>query len=226
MFSLKKSLYYALGAFSFAVVALVIKVVLSPELLQSDLNILLTELIAFLFTVSILVNIKIKYTTKYSFTWICAIIFSALAILIWGCIINFSPTIFTDISLFPLAMITTVMSFAFTNFGIVNLAERSNFFTPFFIWITKIACLVSAFYLVVVILGWYNDKGLTVKSMLISFLILMYCDFMILLLHYLGIRKKQKHLNLIPTTTKGVYIDHAGKQYLVQEIDVPKELIE
>lgn len=218
MFSLKKSFYYALAIFLLAIVVLGIKIVVDPQFGMVDLNIFITEVITFIFAVAILVNIKIKDTLKVKPMWITAVVCSGLSILLWGYIINIAPTILT-ISLFPYAMLTTVLAFTFTNFGIVNLAERSHFFAPVFIFITKLACLICAIYLIIVILGWYQDLEFTIRSLLISFFILSYCNFMIVMLHVLGLRKKSNNLVLIPTATKGVFIDKVGKQYLVQELD-------
>ena len=47
---------------------------------------------------------------------------------------------------------------------------------------------------------------------------------MIILLHYLGIRKRNNSLVLTQTKTNGVYIDKVGTQYLVKKISLEENL--
>ncbi|MEE1339349.1 MAG: hypothetical protein UHG91_01030 [Succinivibrionaceae bacterium] len=224
MFSLKKAIYYLTGVLILAIVILGIKIIVSDGLAISDLYILLTEVLVYIFTIASLINYRIKDTLKYKPVWLVGVFFSVISALFWVYIINVSPSAPLGIDLFPIAMITSVLSFTVTNFGIVNLAQKSSLFAPIFIVLTKILCALAAIYLIVIILGWYVDSVLTIKSFLVVFLVLSYCNFMIILLHYLGIRKRNNSLVLTQTKTNGVYIDKVGTQYLVKKISLEENL--
>lgn len=220
MFSFRKYLYLLLSLFGVFTLFMGIKATVFPSTDLTDIKLLGAGAITFIFAIAVMINLYIRNTEKYKFMWITGISFSLLALLIW-LIILFGP-LFEY--LYQIAMVCSVLSFTLTNFGVVNIAEQSSFFVPIFIKITKVTCILTAISMTILILGWYQDSGFTIKGFIISFLTLCYCNFIILILHRLALKKKNiNNLSLTPTDTNEIYADSYGNQYLVKQLnDVQK----
>ena len=206
MFPFKKGLYYLISIFAVYTLLLGIKVTISPAPYFTDIKLLGAGAVSFVFSVGILLNFYVRKVEKFKAIWLAGIIFSSLALLIW--IYIFFGPIFNYV--YQIAMIISVLAFTSTNYSVVNLAEKSSFFTPIFIKITKFACIITAIFMTAIILGWYHESEFTIKCFIISFLIL----------HKLALRKKHiNYLTLIPTDTNGIYVDNYGNQFLVKQIN-------
>ncbi len=221
VFSLKKALGWILGCFALYALGIGVKVVLFAETAgMTDLKLLLTGFLGLVFVSNIAVNLFLTKTSFFKNTNYIGILLSVMAIFSWTLILNAPGDYQEQYHLHEIAMLSTVFTFAITNFSIVNLAQKRHIFAPLFIIITKLICIIFALYLAFFILGFLKDNSITIKGLTIAFMALCYCDFMIIILHILGLRHRNRNaLLLLPTDTAGVYIDKNGNQFLVKQIN-------
>lgn len=226
MIQFKKIQLLALSLLALVALCIGIKNVINPAFDFIDLKIALSALLVFFFNFGLNINLFLRSRCKTMYIWLPACIFNAVSLVLWLIMVWFDVSGMNDLFL-KIAASATLLAFSFTNMTCLTLAQNNSIFTPVVNVCTRFICLLfSGFGVYFIIFA--NESELVIRTILILFLLLCYCNCMlaVIQLHERHLLKKKAELLLLKTATVGLYADRLGNLYHVTPASTDQDNLE